>query len=218
MSGADKQRVNDWIELLHYANPGGGVVPGGQCTAAAASDTTKGPGLTSQRISDASKAGASIDIGTGFLLESLPDEIPAEDPAIDLACGTGVVAAWLARRHPELRVYASDQSAAAVASALATAKANAVADRITVVRDDGLSRVADATASFIALNPPFHVGSAIHEGVAPRLFTEARGCFDLAVSSGPSGTLPCSTAPRSSGSSGRPGRSRATRSSPSPRR
>ena len=122
-------------------------------------------------------AGTGIDIGTRFLLESMPAEIlvgpTGDDTAIDLACGTGVVAAWLALQHPELRVYATDQSAVAVASARATAAANGVSDRVTVARDNGLARVGDASASFIALNPPFHVGAAVNEGVAPRLFAEA---------------------------------------------
>ncbi|GAA1967642.1 class I SAM-dependent methyltransferase [Microbacterium deminutum] len=118
-------------------------------------------------------AGTSIDIGTRLLLENLPDAIDAGAPAIDLACGTGVVGAWLARRHPRLRVHATDQSAAAVASARATAEANGLSDRITVVRDDGLALVPDASATFIALNPPFHLGGAIHEGIAPRLFADA---------------------------------------------
>lgn len=122
-------------------------------------------------------AGTGIDIGTRFLLENLPAEIlvgpTGDDTAIDLACGTGVVAAWLALRHPELRVYACDQSAIAVASAQATAEANGVADRVTVARDDALTALPDASASFIALNPPFHVGAAVHEGVAPHLFADA---------------------------------------------
>ena len=41
--------------------------------------------------------------------------------AVDLGCGTGVLATWLAREHPHARVIATDQSAAAVASAAATA-------------------------------------------------------------------------------------------------
>lgn len=119
-------------------------------------------------------AGASIDIGTRFLLEHLPTTIHAgEGPAIDFACGTGVVGAWLALRHPELQLYASDQSAAAVASARATAEANGVGSRVTVARDDGLSLRADASASFIALNPPFHTGATVHTGLAARLFAEA---------------------------------------------
>ena len=59
------------------------------------------------------------------------------------------------------------------ASAGATAQANGVADRVRVVRDDGLSLRADASASFIALNPPFHTGATVHTGLAGRLFAEA---------------------------------------------
>lgn len=118
-------------------------------------------------------AGTSIDIGTRFLLDSLPDTIADDGLVVDLGCGTGVVAVSLALRHPELQVYACDQSAAAVASARATAEANGVGERVSVVRDDALSLLPDGSASFVALNPPFHVGSAIHEGIAPRLFADA---------------------------------------------
>jgi 16S rRNA (guanine1207-N2)-methyltransferase len=118
-------------------------------------------------------AGTSIDIGTRLLLAHLPEPAAGTDAAIDLACGTGVVASTLALRHPGLRVYASDQSAIAVASAQATAIANGVADRVEVVRDDMLGSRADASAGFIALNPPFHVGAAISDSIAPRLFADA---------------------------------------------
>lgn len=121
-------------------------------------------------------AGTSIDIGTRFLLEHLPD--PGAGTAIDLACGTGVVAATLALRHPGLRVYACDQSAAAVASARATAEANGVADRVEVARDDMLRSRPDGEATFIALNPPFHVGAAVTGDIAPRLFADAARALD----------------------------------------
>lgn len=116
-------------------------------------------------------AGPALDIGTRLLLAHLPE--PEGDEAIDLACGTGVVAAALAMRHPSLRVLACDQSAVAVESARATAAANGAGDRVTVVRDDMLRARADASASFIALNPPFHSGAAITDGIAPRMFAEA---------------------------------------------
>lgn len=121
-------------------------------------------------------AGPAVDIGTRFLLEQLAGAPLPEvrGDLIDLACGTGVVAAWLARRHPDREVIATDRSAAAVVSALATAEANGVADRVSVVRDLGLSTRGDATASFIALNPPFHSGAAVTIGrVAEPLFAEA---------------------------------------------
>ncbi|WP_394278649.1 class I SAM-dependent methyltransferase [Microbacterium sp.] len=121
-------------------------------------------------------AGARLDIGTRLLLAHLPHAPSggsAEDPFVDFACGTGAVAAHLALRHPSAHVYASDQSAAAVASARATAAANGVADRVEVVRDDALSRLPDGTVSFIALNPPFHSGAAVTDLLAPRLFADA---------------------------------------------
>lgn len=117
-------------------------------------------------------AGAAIDIGTRFLLEHL-DAAPRVAEAIDLGCGTGVIAAWLARERPDLRVVATDQSAAAVDSARATAAANGVADRVEVVRDDALSGRADASAELIVLNPPFHIGHVVHEGIALKLFADA---------------------------------------------
>ena len=115
-------------------------------------------------------AGTAIDIGTRFLLAHLPDPGPE---AIDLACGTGVVATTLALRHPHVRVRACDQSAVAVASARATVAANGVADRVEVVRDDILGSHPDASARFIALNPPFHVGAAVTASIAPRMFADA---------------------------------------------
>ena len=118
-------------------------------------------------------AGTSIDIGTRLLLEHLPADVDDSGTVIDLACGTGVVATTLAVRHPRLRVLACDQSAVAVASARATAEANGVADRIDVVRDDMMSSQPDSTVSFIALNPPFHTGAAVHEAIAPRMFADA---------------------------------------------
>lgn len=118
-------------------------------------------------------AGASVDIGARALIAAL-DRAPrfgAGATIIDLACGTGLIATVLARANPAARVVASDVSAAAVASASLTAAANGVA--IEVVHDDGLGAQPEASADLIALNPPFHVGAAVHTGVAHRLFAEA---------------------------------------------
>jgi 16S rRNA (guanine1207-N2)-methyltransferase len=118
-------------------------------------------------------AGTDIDIGTRFLLGFLDQAKPDAATAIDLGCGSGVLASMLAKRRPGIRVLAADQSAAAVASARATAEANGVADRITVVRDDALSTRPDASAELILLNPPFHVGSSVHAGAGLKLIEDA---------------------------------------------
>lgn len=118
-------------------------------------------------------AGTSVDIGTRFLLGVLGDAVPDAASAVDLACGSGVVAAWLARERPGIVVHASDRSAAAAASAALTAAANGVADRVHVVRADGLEHLPDASERLVVLNPPFHSDAALHTGIAARLFAEA---------------------------------------------
>lgn len=118
-------------------------------------------------------AGTSVDIGTRFLLGVLGDAVPDAASAVDLACGSGVVAAWLARERPGLVVHASDRSAAAVASAALTAAANGVADRVQVVQADGLEHLPDASERLVVLNPPFHSDAAVHTGIAEHLFAEA---------------------------------------------
>jgi 16S rRNA (guanine1207-N2)-methyltransferase len=84
-----------------------------------------------------------------------------------------VLATSLALARPGLTVLAGDQSAAAVASAVETAAANGVADRVPVVRDDAASSVPDTSVDLVVCNPPFHVGAAVVTGAADRLFAAA---------------------------------------------
>jgi len=126
-------------------------------------------------------AGTKLDIGTRFLLPHLPEMKPDARTAIDLGCGTGVLAAMLGRQRPGLRVIASDQSAAAVESARATMAANRLDGSdpavrptpVEVVQDDALSGFDDGCADLVLLNPPFHVGSTVHAGIALKLFAAA---------------------------------------------
>jgi 16S rRNA (guanine1207-N2)-methyltransferase len=117
-------------------------------------------------------AGAKIDIGTRALLGCLDGMRPA-GTALDLGAGSGVLAAAVARRFPDLTVLAVDQSAAAVASTAATAAANGLVDRIRVVRDDAAASVPDGSVDLVVCNPPFHVGAAVVTTVADRLFAAA---------------------------------------------
>ncbi|HWS58823.1 MAG TPA: methyltransferase [Actinotalea sp.] len=118
-------------------------------------------------------AGTQIDRGTRTLLGHVPAMLPSATAAVDLGCGTGVLAVALARARPGLQVTATDESGGAVASARATVAANGVADRVTVVRDDAASTVPDDSVDLVLLNPPFHLGATVHTGMAHRLFADA---------------------------------------------
>ena len=97
-------------------------------------------------------AGTGLDIGTRFLLEFLP-QMPAARHAIDLGCGTGILAAMYARGNPGSRVTATDQSAAAVASARATAGPTASRTRSRRSRTTPWARCRTASADLILLEP-----------------------------------------------------------------
>lgn len=117
-------------------------------------------------------AGPRLDIGTRVLLDVL-GRVPRGETVVDLGCGTGALAVSYALAHPEARVIATDRSAAAAASARATARANRVDDRVTVMHDDAGSEIADGSADVVLLNPPFHLGTSVHTGAASRLFQAA---------------------------------------------
>ncbi|AJT41116.1 class I SAM-dependent methyltransferase [Psychromicrobium lacuslunae] len=124
------------------------------------------------RVHGAVFAGVKLDIGTRYLLTHFSPELPENNiTAVDLGCGSGVLAAVLARRQPRWRIIATDRSSAAVESARATAAANELT--IEVLRDDAAASLPSASVDLIVLNPPFHAGSAVHSGVAHRLFEAA---------------------------------------------
>ncbi|NMD61459.1 UNVERIFIED_ORG: 16S rRNA (guanine1207-N2)-methyltransferase [Nocardia globerula] len=118
-------------------------------------------------------AGASLDIGTRLLLENLGKIDIAPRDVVDLGCGSGILATAIALKFADAQVVATDQSSAAVASAIATASANGVGDRVRGLRDDAMSTLPDASVDLVLLNPPFHVGAAVHTGGALKLFEAA---------------------------------------------
>jgi 16S rRNA (guanine1207-N2)-methyltransferase len=97
--------------------------------------------------------------------------LPDYETAIDLGCGSGILAAELKRRNPAATVIATDASADAVASARETMAANEL--DVDVLRDVGLASQPDASADLVVLNPPFHDRGAVTTDIALGMFAEA---------------------------------------------
>ncbi len=129
-------------------------------------------------------ADGKVDIGARFFIPFLQDEANLPTPsmsdatplAVDLGCGTGLLAVALTRAHPHLRVIATDRSAAAVASTKQSALLNLSSDqldRLQVKRDHGLSEQPNSSVDLIVLNPPFHTESTVSSAASDLLFDEA---------------------------------------------
>ncbi|MGW9550312.1 class I SAM-dependent methyltransferase [Citricoccus zhacaiensis] len=141
------------------------------------------PGLGPVTLSahGATFGGTNLDPGTAFLLRSLESDLQrgglewaGRKRAVDVGCGNGTIAVYLALASQQagldgLSVVATDQSADACASTRLTASLNGVEDRIEVLRDDALSTFPDASENLLVLNPPFHAGNTVDTRVAVRL-------------------------------------------------
>lgn len=102
-------------------------------------------------------AGTRIDRGTRLLLSVLDGSALPDGEIVDIGCGTGILATWLARAGAR-QVSATDTSAAAVASTTATVARAGTS--VQVRRGDGLTAWPDGSVAALVTNPPFHVGAA----------------------------------------------------------
>ncbi|RAR62214.1 16S rRNA m(2)G 1207 methyltransferase [Onishia taeanensis] len=123
-----------------------------------------------------------LDDGTRLLLDTLPEVLPAidaaakcqsegeaEDSVLDVGCGDGILAAWLARRGAV--VTAVDVNAFAVEATRRTLAANQLPGE--ALESDVYSRLEGRCFDLIVSNPPFHQERAIDYGPAARLIREA---------------------------------------------
>lgn len=96
-----------------------------------------------------------LDAGTRLLLRALRHERPVSGRALDLGCGSGLIAATLASLGWD--VVATDVSTAAIASTRRTAAVNQL--DIATIRAHGIPDHLDEL-DLVACNPPFHVHAA----------------------------------------------------------
>lgn len=133
--------------------------------------------------------GPTLDHGTRLLLRDLAGASPGAEQIVDLGCGNGVLATQVALSRPRASVIATDQSRAAVQATELTVHAAGVADRVSIDRADALETVPDGWADLIVLNPPFHTGAVVHQGVAHRLIERCARALRPATEHTPGGEL-----------------------------
>ncbi|MDR5868174.1 class I SAM-dependent methyltransferase [Halomonas koreensis] len=110
-----------------------------------------------------------LDDGTRLLLERLPEVLPSEGEALDMGCGDGILAAWLARRG--LDITAVDVNGFAVEATRRTLAANGLSGEAR--HGDVFAGLEGRRFDAIVSNPPFHQERAIDYGPAGRLIREA---------------------------------------------
>lgn len=94
-----------------------------------------------------------LDIGTALLLDHL--QHITKGNVLDFGCGSGVIGAYLKKRHNAINLYCSDVSALAAEASRQTLSANNLQG--TVIMADGMP-VKPASFDHIVSNPPFHTG------------------------------------------------------------
>lgn len=115
-----------------------------------------------------------LDIGTRFFLNHLPER-SGRDRIVDLGCGNGVVGTSAALANPEATVTFIDESYLAVASAVATFRANLGTDAVAdFLVGDGMADVPPGSVDLVLNNPPFHSHQATTDATARTMFHGAR--------------------------------------------
>lgn len=110
-----------------------------------------------------------LDEGTAMLLEVLT--LPRDARALDVGCGSGVIAARAAGLVTG-KVHGVDPDALAVVATGCTAAVNGLGDRIAAWPSDVLADVSERYTHMLS-NPPFHAGKRTTHGVATRLIRDA---------------------------------------------
>ncbi|MBT8326665.1 MAG: methyltransferase [Bacteroidia bacterium] len=111
---------------------------------------------------------SKIDIATQILLNNLP-ELNSNQNVLDLACGNGVIAAYVSKLLPETKVTALDDNFLAISSA----KLNVTKDQAEFYWADSIKACKDQKFDLILCNPPFHFEYENNIEVALKLFREA---------------------------------------------
>lgn len=115
---------------------------------------------------------------TEVLVESALARLVAGASCLDLGTGSGAIAVTLACERPDVRVTATDASAAALEVALANARSNGCAARIEFVAGSWYEAVGSRRFDLIVSNPPYVAQADPHLGQGDVRFEPPRALTD----------------------------------------
>lgn len=114
----------------------------------------------------------SLDIGTRFLLQHLPEQSGPD--IIDLGCGNGIVGMAMANRFPAARLQFIDESFMALDSARENYRQlGSVVNPAVFRTGDCLTGIPPESADCIICNPPFHQQQTLGDHIAWQMFKQA---------------------------------------------
>ncbi len=116
-----------------------------------------------------------LDVGSRLLIDTMiaADELMTADLALDLGCGSGVIAASLAKRSATATWTLCDVSDLAVAAAQSTWERNKLGGPATFIVADGAAGCDSASFDLVVTNPPFHQDHAVDNALTERILAEA---------------------------------------------
>ncbi len=116
----------------------------------------------------------SLDIGTRFFLQHLPDSNKYQK-IVDLGCGNGLVGLIAAEKNPDAELCFVDESFMAVASAEANFREAFGTERSAEFKTtDCLNGITPSSCDLILNNPPFHQHNVVGDFIALQMFREAK--------------------------------------------
>jgi len=116
----------------------------------------------------------SLDIGTRFFLQHIPDSNQYQT-IVDLGCGNGVVGLIAAQQNPNAKLCFVDESYMAIASAQENFRQAFGDSRAAEFKaTDCLQGFKPESCDLILNNPPFHQQHAVGDFIARQMFKEAK--------------------------------------------
>jgi len=120
----------------------------------------------------------SLDIGTRFFLEHLPQDQKYQQ-VVDLGCGNGVVGLIFSEKNPDAELHFIDESFMAVASAEQNFKQAFATRNASFIAGDSLTGFTECSMDLVLCNPPFHQQNTVGGHIAERMFLQSQKVLKL---------------------------------------